>query len=136
METITFENDITLLCVTASSFPEGIMDAHKKLHAIVPFSPNRKYYGLSRPENNGGIIYKAAVTEIPEDATAKEQLEAITLKAGWYISLTIHDYMKDMQAIGNAFQQLIANPDIDPEGYCVEDYVSQKDVRCMVRLKS
>lgn len=136
METITFENDISLLCVTASSFPEGVMSAHKQLHSTVPFSPNRKYYGLSRPENGHGIVYKAAVDELPEDGTAKQQLEAITLQAGWYISLTVHDYMNNKQAIGNAFQQLIAHPGIDPEGYCVEDYLTQQDVRCMVRLKA
>jgi hypothetical protein len=135
METITLENDIHLLCVTASSFPAGIMEAHGKLHSIVSHSPARKYYGLSRPENNQGIVYKAAVNELPEDESVKGQLETITLKSGNYISITIHDFMKDMQAIGNAFQQLIADPNIDPQGYCVEDYITQKDVRCMVRLK-
>ncbi len=43
--------------------------------------------------------------------------------------------MKDLPAIGNTFQQMIARPDIDPEGYCVEWYLSDKDVQCMVRLQ-
>ena len=29
METITLENDIKVFCVTADSFPEGIMEAYR-----------------------------------------------------------------------------------------------------------
>ncbi len=63
METTTFDNDITILYVTAASFPEGIMNAHNHLHTLVPFYKNRKYFGISRPEH-GGITYKAAAEEL------------------------------------------------------------------------
>lgn len=42
--------------------------------------------------------------------------------------------MKDLPAIGKAFEQLTALPGIDPAGYCVEWYESQKNVKCMVRM--
>ena len=47
---------------------------------------------------------------------------------------SINNYMKDIPAIGNAFQQLTALPDIDAQGYCVEWYLNDKDVKCMVRI--
>lgn len=43
--------------------------------------------------------------------------------------------MDDIPAIGKAFKELLAIPGIDPEGACVEWYLSNKDVQCMVRLK-
>jgi len=42
--------------------------------------------------------------------------------------------MKDIPAIQKAFNLLIAQPGLDPEGYCVEQYINQKDMICMVRL--
>ncbi len=134
MEKYTLTGDIHVLCVTASSFPAGIMAAHKQLHAMIPFSKDRRYFGLSRPEGGGSIIYKAAAEEL-SSAEAVEGIERFTIAQGEYISIIITDYMKDLQGIGNAFQQLLAYPGIDlANGYCLEWYLSDKDVRCMVPL--
>jgi len=133
METITLENDIKVFCVTADSFPEGIMEAYKKLNEKIPLSSVKRIFGLSRPEN-GIIVYKAAA-EVNDTGEAEKIIsDTLVIKKGNYISRTIHDYMKDLPAIGIAFKELLTNPGIDPEGYCVEWYVSEKDVKCMVRL--
>ena len=42
METITLDNDIKIFYVQATSYPDGIFDAHQKLHSIVPFSAERE----------------------------------------------------------------------------------------------
>jgi len=42
--------------------------------------------------------------------------------------------MKNIPAIGETFQKIIADPRIDPQGVCVEWYFNNKDVRCMVRM--
>jgi hypothetical protein len=60
METIILDKDIKVFYVTASTFPEGILAAHQTLHAKIPYSTERKYFGISRPENNGKIVYRAA----------------------------------------------------------------------------
>ena len=133
METITIDNDIKVFYITAKSFPDGIMDAHEKLHGLVPFSKERKYFGISRPEN-GVIIYKAAAEEINAGEAEKFNLETIVLKKGKYISLKIYDYIKDIQSIDRAFKELLSYPGLDPQGYCVEWYLNDKDVRCMIRL--
>jgi len=135
METITFDKDITVMYVTASSFPDGVLEAHQKLHALIPFTTDRRYFGVSRPENGGQIIYKAAAVELEPGEGGKLNLETLILKKGKYISLIIHDFMKDIPAIQKTFNLLISQSNIDPQGYCVEEYINQNDMLCMVRLK-
>ncbi|MEO6720850.1 MAG: hypothetical protein ABIN67_10795 [Ferruginibacter sp.] len=133
METLTLENDITIFYITASSFPAGIMEAHQKLHTLVPFSTTRKYYGISRPEN-GVIVYKAAAEELHAGEAAEFNCDSLVLKKGKYICTAIHDYMKDVESIRNTFKEMLEHPNLDPEGYCVEWYLSKEDVNCMIRL--
>jgi hypothetical protein len=133
METVNFDNDIKVIYVQASSFPDGIMAAHQKLHRVIPFSTERKYLGISRPEN-GMISYKAGAEELNPGEAEQFKLDTMILKKGNYVCITLHDYMKDIQAIGQAFNQLTNLPNIDPQGYCVEWYLSDTDVKCMVRL--
>ena len=134
METVKIDNDIKVLYVTAASFPDGVMAAHQKLHALIPYSAERRYFGLSRPENGGEIIYKAAAEELHPGEAEELKCDTMIIKKGNYACITINDYMKDIPAIGNAFQQLTDLPNIDPQGYCVEWYLTQTDVKCMVRL--
>ena len=134
METKTVNKGIKVFYVTATSFPDGIKQAHEKLHSLIPFSKDRRYFGISRPEN-GIIIYRAAAEELNDREAESLNLDTLILKKGNYISLTINNYMKDIPAIGEAFKLLLSNRDIDPQAYCVEWYLSDKDVKCMVRLK-
>ena len=134
METTTFDTDIKVFYVTASSFPAGIMVAHERLHDLVPLTGNRRYFGVSRPEGNGGeIIYRAAAEELQPGESAAFHCDTLVLQKGAYHSIAIHDYMKDIPAIGKAFDAILELPDIDPEGYCVEWYLNDTDVVCMVR---
>lgn len=133
METVFFDNDIKVLYVQATSFPDGIMAAHQKLHGVIPYSTKRKYLGISRPED-GVINYKAGAEELDPGEAEEFKLDTLTLKKGTYTCIDIHNYMKDLQAIGQAFDQLTGLPNIDPQGYCVEWYINDKDVKCMVRM--
>jgi len=136
MEKYFLDEDIVLVCIKADTFPEGVLAAHQKLHKIIPRIEGRMYYGISRPEENGEIVYKAAAEEMEPGEAAKSGLETFILETGTYISILIAGYLEDISSIGKAFQQLIHLPEIDPEGYCVEMFVNDDDVRCMVRLKS
>lgn len=134
METIVFNNDITVMYVAAETFPAGVMDAFKKLHSLVPMDSNRKFFGLSRPEGNSGIQYKAAAEVLLPGEAVMHNLNTLVLRKGEYLCVTIKDFMKDVQAIGATFKQMIQRTDIDPQGYCAEWYFNDKDVRCMIRL--
>lgn len=135
METIIQEADVFLCCIKATSFPAGVMDAHKKIHELVPAKEGRRYFGISRPEK-GSIVYQAAAEIRPDEAHELKCESTVTLPGGRYISHTIKDFMKDVPAIGKTFQEMLATPGIDPNGYCVEWYLNDTDVQCMIRLAS
>jgi len=134
MENYFLENDIKVFYVEANSFPDGILAAHQKLHALIPFSDKRKYFGISNPDKTGTISYRAAAEELIEGEADKLNLETLILKQGNYCSIVIKNYLKDVADIGRAFNTLLSNANIDPQGACVEWYLNDRDVQCMVRL--
>jgi hypothetical protein len=135
MQTITIENDIKIFYVTATSFPDGALAAHQSLHSLIPYTMDRRYFGISRPENGGEIVYRAAAEEINEGEAEKLNCETLILKKGNYTSLILKDYLKDLQGITRAFETLLTHPNIDPQGYCVELFLGEHDMQCMVRLE-
>lgn len=80
MEKYTLDKDITLFYVTAVSFPGGVLAAHQQLHSLIPFSTQRKYFGISFPDATGTIIYKAAAEELIEGEGKEKGLETFLLK--------------------------------------------------------
>lgn len=135
MERFTLDENIKVFCVPAKSFPEGVLEAHQKLHGMVPYSQNRRYFGISRPED-GKIAYKAAAEELIVGELKQHGLDEFNIGAGEYIYIVIKDYMQNIPAIGEAFNELTSQPDIAPNGYCIEWYLSDKEVKCMVKLKA
>ena len=135
METFVLDRDINVLCVTAKSFPDGIMDAHERLRELVPSYQQRNYFGISRPEGHGVIQYHAAIEEsFPGEGTSLG-CKTIILKKGNYHYLTVTDYMNNLPKIGPAFEKILDTKAVDPQGYCVEWYDFGKDeVKCMVRM--
>jgi hypothetical protein len=134
MEKFNIENDIRVLIIEAESFPEGVMDAHKLLHSKIPFSSERRYFGISSPDKNGEIIYKAAAEVLFEDESSKFDCETFIINKGEFNSIYISDFMNNIQSIGQTFLELLSSPEIEPNGYCLEWYINAKDVLCMVKL--
>lgn len=133
MEDFRIEKDIHVFCVRAKSFPEGILQAHQTLHSLLNFDEKRGYFAASRPEN-GQIVYWAGCTELSKGECKKIGLEPLTIQAGNYKSVNIQNYKKDISQIAKVFQQLKTLPEIDPQGYCVEEILNENDLRCMVRV--
>jgi hypothetical protein len=134
MEKFTLDDDIKVFCETAKSFPEGILEAHKELESIITCSKQRRYFGISSRNAKGVIIYDAAAEEIYQGEAEELGCEMFVIESGSYISLLLEDYISDVKSIAKAFQQLTAYPGVDPQSYCIEWYLNEKDVRCMVKL--
>ena len=134
MNTILLETDIIVTCLTAKSFPDGITEAFEKLDSIIPSSENRRHFGISQPNENNVIIYKAAIEEQHKGEAEKLGLESFVIQKGQYIYLDVKNYSKKPQNISDTFMQLISEPNIDPNGYCLEWYLNEKDVRCMIKI--
>jgi hypothetical protein len=133
MEKFVLEKDIPVMYLTADSFPDGIMAAHHIMHAILA-SRDRIFFGISYPDRKGNIIYKAGAELHSEQEASALALETCILPKGVYNSIFIKDYFKNPSAISGIFQQLLSSPNLDPQGACVEMYVGERDVRCMVRV--
>jgi predicted transcriptional regulator YdeE len=138
MEKTTIETDIPVFYVTAKPFPDDVPDAYQRLHSKISNTSERRFFGISHPNEKGVIIYKAAAEELGLGEGAKYGCETFTIKKGEYVSIYIKDHMKDSTSIGDAFKKLLANPDIDHDnGYCLEIYknYTDPDVNCLVPLK-
>ena len=132
MDSYTFQEDLKTYCVTAFSFPEGIAEAHQQLQQLLPLNERRNFFGISWPDENGIIIYKAAA-EIMEGENLPG-LETFIIKNGPYNSFYINEYKKHPDSIGQAFELLLKQHEVDPHGYCLEWYINDQDVKCMVPL--
>jgi hypothetical protein len=130
------QEDITVFYISAGSFPAGIPGAHEQLNRLVPYSTKRMYFGISRPGPGGAIEYKAAANELTEGEFREKGLPAFIIRKGNYVCTDIPDFMKNIPAIGEAFQTLLTDSSIDPDGACIEWYVNETDCRCMVRTIS
>ena len=133
MDSFTFQEDVKTYCVTANSFPEGIQAAHDALHVLLPQNERRNFYGISWQTEDGTIIYKAAAEIMEKDEDQLSELETFTIKNGPYNSFFIANYAENLDGIKRAFDLLLEQHEVDPDGYCLEWYIGP-DVKCMVPL--
>lgn len=132
MEKYTLDKDISLFYVTAVSFPAGVGGAFSKLSSLLPEDDHRILYGISRPEGNGGIVYRAAAEEAYPGEGAEKGCETFLVRKGTYLSEYLADWKKDETIVGRTFRKLLDQPGLDPNGYCLEIYPNHEDVRCLV----
>ncbi len=125
--------DIEVMYVPAQSFPEGILAAFEKLETKLASTGDRTFFGLSWPNKNGNIMYKAATDEKYSGEGKKYEPAHFTIRKGTYLSDLIIDYKKVLQQIGVVFQQLLDHPELDTNSYCLEWYKGD-DVLCLVKL--
>lgn len=134
MEIFKIENDFTLMYVEAASFPDGIEEAYKKLEAVLTEDEKRKLFGISYGGENGNIVYKAAAEESYPGESEKYQLNSFTVRKGNFISETITNWRNNVSLIGSTFQKMLQQHNIKPDGYCLEIYINETDVQCLVPL--
>jgi hypothetical protein len=132
----TLERDITVFFVTAKSFPMGIKEAFDELNVKLNGSRKRTYFGISNPEPGIGIVYKACAEQLKDEESSGTHLPTIAIKAGKYHCIEIKNFHEDLSSIGKAFEEILKQPDIDHESFCLEIYNDDDgSVKCMVRKK-
>jgi predicted transcriptional regulator YdeE len=135
MEKYILEKDIKVFYITATSFPNGVGDAHNALRNKLPLSMGRSFYAISYSDEKGKITYKAAVEESYEGEAEKLGCETFIIKKGEFISETLKDWRENELNVGKTFQKLLAHPAIQENGYCLEIYLNNdKDIQCLVTL--
>ncbi|HEY9177690.1 MAG TPA: hypothetical protein VIN07_08375 [Flavipsychrobacter sp.] len=134
MENYLVDKDIKVLCIAASSFPAGIQEAFSKIHDLVPNTEKRTTYGISYGSPNGSIIYKAGVEALQPGEAEEYGCEEYVIRKGRYIGRVVN-WRENVAQVGETFQALLVDPLIDRTGACIEEYISDYEVKCMVRLK-
>jgi predicted transcriptional regulator YdeE len=134
MEIKKLDSDIKVFYILAESFPNGVLAAHRKLHSLLPAESGRNFFGISYQNEKGDIIYKAAVEESYPGEAEKYGLETFIIKKGEYACETLIDWVKDESVVGKTFKKLLSDPRIDRNGYCLEMYLNNTDMECMVNL--
>lgn len=137
MEIIEIKEDIKVFYLTANPFPDDVPATYERLKSRIIDPRDRRFFGISHPNKDGVIIYKASAEEFEPGESERYGCETFTIRKGTYRSIFIKDHISDSQSIGRSFQQLLSQTDIDPQGYCLEWYKNyiDPDVVCMVGIK-
>lgn len=135
MEKYVIRHDVKVFCTTAVSFPDGIQDAFIQLGRMLPGIERRTFYGISYKNAIGDIIYKAAIAESCKGEADKYTIETFLIRSGTYLTETVN-WRKKPGKIEITFNKLLANPDLDVNSPCLEWYINDEEVICMVRLNT
>lgn len=135
MEKVVVKENINILCLPAQKFPDTIAETHHQLREMIPHKEGRRFFGLSRPNANGVVGYAAAAEQLETSEADILGLQEYTVPEGTYYCITLSNLSKDTAAISQAFDEILKQPDIDPNGFCLEWYPNETDIHCMVRLR-
>ena len=134
MEEYIIREPITIMYVTAATFPDGVQSAFDQLEKSVPDFADRTLYGFSDMNHKGEIVYRAAIAEDHNGEAAELGLNSFTITPGEYKSETIMDWYNHKEQIGEAFQRLMKEPRMDLTFPCLELYKNDDEMMCLVRL--
>jgi hypothetical protein len=135
MQSFYLENDLLLFGIQAESFPAGVQAAWRELHQKHTTISGRKFYGISHGTKEGAILYRACVEESYAGEAENFNCERFLLPKGEYVGETIHNFMQQLPKIGETFQTILARDDYDKTAACVEQYLNESDVVCMIKRK-
>jgi hypothetical protein len=134
MELYQLKNDLHLFGIQVTTFPTGIKEAFDKIIAMVPDGMERAHYGISSMEGDK-IIYHAACAEKYKGEAEKLNCQAYVVVKGNYLSITISDWMKNIGSIKDAFHEMMQDKRADLTKACVEWYMTDQEMMCMMKMK-
>lgn len=134
-QTITFEEQLEVHFIEALEFPHDVRQAHESLHANFDYAEQRRYFGLSQIKNDGKLTYWAAVESRPEDDIRNLKLEKMNIPKGQYKCIELKNFMSNINGIGEIFNHLLKDPEIDTTSIAIEEYTRDGSCLCMMKIK-
>ena len=132
MENFKLTRDYHLQCKKVDSFPDGIGEAFELLYRQLKDTGQRNYFGLSRMDDQGRIIYKVAAERLENDLFTDNDYEPGVLPASEYLVHRLRNWREHLQDIKTMFGQLMADPRTDKSFPCVEWYRNDDEMWCMM----
>ena len=132
MKIFTIEKEMNIFCVRAKSFPYEIKQAFSTLVSLLPTPEGRTFFGIAYQDEEGMMVYKAAVLESFKGEAEKLGCEKFRIEKGDYLTETLRNWKKDETMIGTTFKK-ISESNYPTTFPCVEWYRGN-NVMCMVKL--
>lgn len=132
MDSLILGKDIQVAYISATNLQDGTTMAREKLKALFPDSEERRTFRISTHYGKGDDIYKVGIEASPSEVENLE-LETMIIKHGAYMSFYITDYRNDLDRIPQAFALLKGQHEADPNANCIEWFIGDDDVKCLVR---
>jgi DinB superfamily len=134
METYTLIHDVHVFGLQVKTFPQGIKEVFNALMQKVDNGKNRAYYGLSKMDADGGILYYANTEEKFPGEAEKYGCESYTMKKGDYLAVTIKDWYSKLDTIKEVFHEMMQDKRADNTKPCIEWYKTDEEMICMMQV--
>ncbi len=134
MEKYNLTNDLKVFGVQVKSFPQGIGEAFNELSKTVSHGNRRPYYGVSECTKQG-IIYKAATLEMFDGEGVKCGCDSYIIEKGEYLAVTVLDWRKKTESIKSVFEEMFKDERSDRSKPCIEIYINDDEMKCLVKQK-
>ena len=134
VETIILKDDLKVMGFQVKDCPSGIGQAFETLVNMLPGGFDRSYYGIIEMSNDG-MTYKAAALENYDGEAEKFNCERFTIEKGEYVTVTLHDWRKNLESIKDIFCDMHNDPRVDKSKCSIEWYKNDDEMVCMMKSK-
>ncbi len=132
MDSLILGEDIHVAYISTTGSRENIIKANEEMKGHFSDLQERRKFGISTFDDQAISLYKAAVEATPAESEALG-LQSLIIKHGAYMGFYITDYHNDPDAIAEAFKLLKGQQGADPNADCIQWYIGEDDVKCLVR---
>lgn len=124
--------DLSIIGIQVKNFPNGIKEAFDSLIKVL--GSKRAYYGVSWLDESDSVKYYAMAREIFPGEGKRYNYELLTIEKGEYQTEAVQDWLSKTEGIKEVFHGLMANNKPDKSHPCIEWYISDEEMLCMVKI--
>src|SRR3954454_3148862 len=120
MKQYELTEDLTLIGVHVTTFPNGIKEAFENL--MKTLGSDRAYYGVSWMDENDSVKYYAMAREFFPGEAKLWNYESLMIEKGEYQTEVVHDWLSKTDCIKDVFHNLMGNNKPGKNHPCIEWY--------------
>jgi len=118
-------DSIKVMYVEAKGGLSGVGEAWSRLESKLPSLRKRKFYGTYRSDHE---VYRACTAIMDEKEPEKFGLSTWTIPGGKFVREKVVDYASRVEIIGETFESMAQEYDMDTNRPSIEFYRSQREV--------
>lgn len=134
MEILSIASDIKVFGTLVTAFPIGIGDAFNRLIKTVPDGRQRACYGISSMNEQGEVLYFAAIAEQVPGEAEKYRFEQREVPKGDYLAITVVDWQQKTHCIKDVFHEMMQDDRYLHDSPCIEWYKNDSEMICLLQV--